>query len=330
MTSKQLTVQNASITTAAIEVKTLMIGARQVTQGIFRQLIEEPLIAEDGTLNGVPWGHVTWHPDKCEVAAAHWHIVWQHGEELRRSRVYTKPNFESDHDLREYTADEADRFLTAWVREATHNRANRAVITGPKHEDDLYGRSLRQPVNDETNVPTWAHMSNTARDAAIKDRRASTAYERAARPLEWHELNWATYDDWSEAHPAAAAVLKPAVEAGVKVSLDRAHDGDLHVRITCPGLNTRDLGTAVRAEQAAVLELLIEKRGDSMAQWAKALEHRDNAFGELDAEVDSWGLTWPEIQAEYDAAIRAEAARRQRHRDIRATLAQLPQLFIGG
>jgi len=63
MTTKQLTVNNATVTTMAVEVKTLTIGARQVTQGIFKQLIEEPLIAEDGTLNGVPWGHVTWHPD---------------------------------------------------------------------------------------------------------------------------------------------------------------------------------------------------------------------------------------------------------------------------
>jgi hypothetical protein len=86
MDRRQLTVQNASVTTVAIEVKAFMIGARQVTQGIFKQLIEEPLIAEDGALNGVPWGHVTWHPDRCDYHSnRHWHIVWQRGEELRRA-----------------------------------------------------------------------------------------------------------------------------------------------------------------------------------------------------------------------------------------------------
>lgn len=93
MTGRQLTVHNASVTTMTVEVKTLTIGARQVTQGIFKQLIEEPLIAEDGTLNGAPWGHVTWHPDKCGDDRPHLHIVWQRGAELLRSRVDIEPRF---------------------------------------------------------------------------------------------------------------------------------------------------------------------------------------------------------------------------------------------
>lgn len=102
---KRLTVHNASVTTMTVEVKTLTIGARQVTQGIFKQLIEEPLIARDGTLNGVPWGHVTWHPSGNDCGSysfrdsngtwrdgrdrGHRHVVWQRGDSLYRCLVYS-------------------------------------------------------------------------------------------------------------------------------------------------------------------------------------------------------------------------------------------------
>lgn len=86
---KQLTTQNATITTAAVEVKTLTISGKQVTLAVFRQLQEVPILAEDCTLNGEPWGVVNYHPDKCVDAADHLHIVWQKGEQLLRSAVYT-------------------------------------------------------------------------------------------------------------------------------------------------------------------------------------------------------------------------------------------------
>lgn len=86
--SPQLSVRNAQIATAAVEIKTLTVSGKQVTLAVFRQLIEEQLIDEDkGTLCGVPWGTVNYHPDKCGDAATHLHVVWQKGDELRRSRV---------------------------------------------------------------------------------------------------------------------------------------------------------------------------------------------------------------------------------------------------
>jgi hypothetical protein len=90
---KQLTTQNATLTTVAVEVKALTISGKQVTLSVFRQLQEEPLVAKDGTLNGVPWGYVNYHPDRCGDEAPHWHIVWQQGAELRRSRVMKEPRW---------------------------------------------------------------------------------------------------------------------------------------------------------------------------------------------------------------------------------------------
>jgi hypothetical protein len=84
-----LTVHNANVTTAAVEVKTLTISGKQVTLAVFRQLITAPLIKDDGALNGIPWGVVNYHPDKCVGLLPHKHIVWQRGETLRRDRIFT-------------------------------------------------------------------------------------------------------------------------------------------------------------------------------------------------------------------------------------------------
>ncbi|MEU3549317.1 hypothetical protein [Streptomyces longwoodensis] len=87
MTGNQLTPQNATITTATIQVRALTIGKKQVTLAVFRQLQETPLIKDDGNLLGEPWGIVNYHPDKCADAPAHLHVVWQYGDELLRSAV---------------------------------------------------------------------------------------------------------------------------------------------------------------------------------------------------------------------------------------------------
>lgn len=87
MTGNQLTPQNATITTATIQVQALTIGKKQVTLAVFRQLQETALIKDDGNLLGEPWGIVNYHPDKCADAPAHLHVVWQYEDELRRSAV---------------------------------------------------------------------------------------------------------------------------------------------------------------------------------------------------------------------------------------------------
>lgn len=82
-----LTVHNAEIRTATVEVKTLSMSGKQVTLALFRQLREVELIDRDGRLNGQPWGVVNYHADKCADAAPHLHVVWQSGNALYRDRV---------------------------------------------------------------------------------------------------------------------------------------------------------------------------------------------------------------------------------------------------
>lgn len=90
-----LTVHNAEIHTATVEVKTLTISGKQVTLAVFRQLPK--LQIRPG---GVPWGRVNYHPDKCEPGSyhrllsrqwpAHVHVVWQLDADLFRA-TYEKP-----------------------------------------------------------------------------------------------------------------------------------------------------------------------------------------------------------------------------------------------
>lgn len=108
-----LTVHNAEVKTAAVEIKTLTISGKQVTLAVFRQLKEEALIAEDGILDGVPWGTVNYHPDKCSDKADHWHVVWQKGLELRRSAVSKSLGPYLDHTP--FGCDAGDDWLASWV-----------------------------------------------------------------------------------------------------------------------------------------------------------------------------------------------------------------------
>ena len=107
----KLTVHNAEIKTASVEVKTLTISGKQVTLAVFRQLREEPLVNDDGTLNGVPWGTVNYHPDKCADRSEHCHVVWQRGNDLLRSAVAVNPVFG------DFKSATANCYLMACVKE---------------------------------------------------------------------------------------------------------------------------------------------------------------------------------------------------------------------
>jgi hypothetical protein len=86
-----LSVETAEITTAAVEIKTLTVRGKQVTLALFRQLEEITLMSSrDGSLAGVPWGWVNYHPDKSCPSAGHIHVVWQKGNALYRSAVVTE------------------------------------------------------------------------------------------------------------------------------------------------------------------------------------------------------------------------------------------------
>ncbi|MEV4043150.1 hypothetical protein [Streptomyces sp. NPDC049744] len=270
--TRQLTTQNATITTAAVEVKTLTISGKQVTLAVFRQLKEEALIADDGTLNGDPWGVVNYHPDKCGGdQREHWHVVWQNGNDLRRARVDHIPHFDPDGVLRKIPAPfetrEAglllDSSVLQWIK------AQRDKCPLPKAEHDYrYNDKIAYKTAHEFSAPATA--SATALGAA-------NATEAAARAYRWLEQQRNT-------DPGAGAFYPP------------------------PEVRARTLRDAEERLQKA-------REASDAATLALMQELRD-------------GPGHAELLQEFRAACQAEADRRQQHRDSRAVIAELPQLFI--
>ena len=83
----RITTKEATVKTASVEMKVLSISGKQMTLAVYRQLDEAAIIDEEtGNLQGVPWGRVNYFWGHCKPD--HLHIVWQKGEELRRSCVY--------------------------------------------------------------------------------------------------------------------------------------------------------------------------------------------------------------------------------------------------
>ena len=85
-----LSTEQVSINTMQVEIKSMMVGKKQLTLSLMRQIIEEPLIDEELLqFRGVAWGHVNyfWGDDKHKTFPNHMNIVWQKGNELRRSIV---------------------------------------------------------------------------------------------------------------------------------------------------------------------------------------------------------------------------------------------------
>lgn len=83
-----ISAEAAVILTTAVEVQALMIGNKQVTLAVFRQLPEAAWLDEDAIPRGPAWGTVNYHPDRCESDPEHQHVVWQDGSVLRRWKMH--------------------------------------------------------------------------------------------------------------------------------------------------------------------------------------------------------------------------------------------------
>jgi hypothetical protein len=111
-----LTPNNAVLTTATIEIATLRLDKRQVTQSVFRQVHERSPIAVDGGLidGAVPWGSVNyWWSGAEQPGDPAIHLLWQLGNKLFRARLDGQsPTGE----LREPQGYDFDERRAAWWR----------------------------------------------------------------------------------------------------------------------------------------------------------------------------------------------------------------------
>jgi hypothetical protein len=211
--SKQLTTQNATITTATVEVKTLTISGKQVTLAVFRQLKKAPLIADDGTLNGEPWGIVNYHPDKCSDEDEHWHIVWQRGSELLRANVPVVPDFNrrsyngNYYPQHTHKSQAADRYLDALVYMGLKAGGD-TILTPRAQAYDSYRKwptyepalELPPELSGTTDFPVLSMAGAAATDAAEHAAHLRYLRQEAEKPLTPDEER--RRDEWKEAHRA--------------------------------------------------------------------------------------------------------------------------------
>lgn len=98
---RRISVYEASVRAATVEIKALVVSGKQVTLSVFRQLKSEDVIdLETIELRGLPWGTINYFWKGCSdwedqgsrerigSADAHLHVVWQSGQELRRACAY--------------------------------------------------------------------------------------------------------------------------------------------------------------------------------------------------------------------------------------------------
>ncbi|MER6375802.1 hypothetical protein ABT255_47495 [Streptomyces mirabilis] len=216
--TKRLTPQNATITTATVEVKTLTISGKQVTLAVFRQLIEENPIGADGTLNGTVWGTVNYHPDKCSNAVPHWHLVWQKDTELRRARIDQKPSFGY------FGSETGDQFISAHVREVLDGRGR--YMQGQIPNTDSYG-------NVRLRLPSGITLEMTVNSSLMAAARSWTSWQNQLKAIQEspnpdHRTGTNYY---KEAAESAINRLDPALEPAMVDELKRILDAEIEAEV---------------------------------------------------------------------------------------------------
>ena len=101
-------VKEAQIKTAAIEIKVIKIGGKQMTLAVFRQLEGLDALLDDD----IVWGHVNYHGKDCPEFD-HYHLVVQRGDEIY-SYIYVTPEsnwFASENEIEWDEVSEKDKIL---------------------------------------------------------------------------------------------------------------------------------------------------------------------------------------------------------------------------
>lgn len=180
-----LTPQTAELNTATVQINTLTVSGKQVTLAVFRQLTEARLINEDGAFTGTPWGTVNYHPDRCADHKAHWHVVFQVGDELRRDRVDYYPRW------RAIEPEIADHFVTAAVLDWLENDRDQEYFPGgtpwkpdyrAKH-DISETRDFTMQASDGTRIAVSALLPEVAQYAIYCHCRAVVDKQRKDESL---------------------------------------------------------------------------------------------------------------------------------------------------
>ena len=336
----QLTVHNAQMSTATVEIKTLTITGKQVTLAVFRQLIEEDLIAEDGTLDGIPWGTVNYHPDKCGTGDywkdhPHWHVVWQKGGELRRSLVrtqYAVPYvFWSKALPWHYAACVHHWLATGEVRYwqggifslfsgELKGRYGGKITDASGREGWINGTANVDLTDEETGIgvrfgiPQEVKTAALARSGVIAVRETR---DKAAERVAEKESNL------EDARRDLAAIDDPAATP------EPTDHSDPCWCVQCYHTSPQRVARRVQDAESYLAEATESAQEISAESFKATAEAKATESAALAVLRDYYAAEpLEQLWAEYRAELADEAARRERHVSVRKAIADLPQLFI--
>lgn len=268
---RKISVQDATIRTATVEIKTLTISNKQVTLAVFRQLQEETLVDEDADgFLGLPWGTVNYHPDTaCKDAGRHLHVIWQKGEELRRAFVSHSPPGEND--MRQEKHREGKRFDNAvewwWITSILDNH-------------------YRQPVQREDG--TWVMWWNN--DEAPG---GAVCVPRAPRDFDFSLRAYLQLDMDEERKPRANMLANESPPYRYRAETPE----EVSARISkgkhslLPGMHNR------RALLETTLELIPEARSNAISVVAGCLRGKRLAETEYTNYLAAYERRWADLQA---------------------------------
>jgi hypothetical protein len=324
--SPPLNVHNAQISTVSVEIKTLTVSGKQVTLAVFRQLIDEPLIGEDGRLKGVAWGTVNYHPDKCGEDAPHWHVVWQLGDELRRSKVSAT-----------YQPEEV-----FWSKALTHLHAASIyhwLVTGEVKyfEGPIFNLfEIKQVWSRHRWVDDYRKADFTNAETGIKVGFHVPEEVRTALVVKSDLVG--VGEDW-EAKKQQAAKAEQDLEIATEYLSAASRRGFRRLKAPenhsqdciCPECLQSDARKATaRVRQA---EQRLQEAGQQASEYSPDSANEQQAQAALSGALTvlhdryaakSLDVLW----TAYNRELKAEAARRKRHADARKQVADLPHLFI--
>ena len=325
-TNPKFTIKNVQVSTAKVEIQRLSLGDKEITIAVFRQFIEEPLVAADGSLNGIPWGIVNYHPDKCSNDPRHWHIVWQKGDELRRSQVTVtyepEPLFWSETLAPLHAAS-----VYQWL--ATGELPGRDSIF------DLFG------LDDSSECWQWVQDCGP-REFTEKGTGIQTGYrlpEQVKAVLQAHSnvaiirQTWEARKKWADLAVQNLEKARQEVsEATSRRGIWRARAPENHRQdCTCTECLRGDPRKA--ADHVGSAEERLEQATKQAEEYSPDSAKAQQAKAELNATLAALRSCYPAkslnaLRAACSRELKAEAKRRNCQVSARKGIAELPQLYI--
>lgn len=161
----------------SVEIKTLTLSGKKMTQALFRQLEIEDLITPELTLKGVPLGRVNYFPPPCndKHSASHLHIIWKKAEELKRDCVYEQ-----------YPSEECLKPYRAGLKSAIKGQLVAEIYAKPEDQDKRWTdgefRIIREldDISLSLNGP-WVRLVDAAHQLAYSHTEDLIAAVEAAR-----------------------------------------------------------------------------------------------------------------------------------------------------